>query len=376
MYGVIKMRWKLRLGRFAGIKVYIHVTFILLLGWLGFVYWTRGTGFFSMLEGIFFILTLFACVVLHEFGHALTAKKYGIKTRDIILLPIGGVARLERMPENPWQELWVALAGPAVNLVIALIFFIWLQVSQTFEPFQNLTLTTGPFAERLLSANLFLALFNMLPAFPMDGGRVLRALLATRLPYSRATQYAANIGQGMAFLFGVLGLFTNPFLLFIAIFVWLGAAQEANMVQVKSAMSDIPVKEAMITDFLTLRPSDSITRATELTLSTSQIDFPVVEDGELKGILSQAVLFDVLQRRDQHVSVGEVMEQEFVSVDSVDMLETAFLKLKSCNCQTVPVLRNGQLMGLLTTENLAESVKIHAALGKAPYRRDWGVDAA
>jgi Zn-dependent protease/predicted transcriptional regulator len=329
-----------------------------------------------MTEGILFILLLFACVVLHEFGHALTAKRYGIKTRDIILLPIGGVARLERMPENPKQELWVALAGPAVNVVIGLILFLWLQISQTFEPFQNLTLTTGSLAERLLGANLFLAVFNMLPAFPMDGGRVLRALLAIRLDYSRATQYAANIGQAMAFLFGILGLFSNPFLLFIAIFIYLGAAQEANMVQMKSTMRDIFVKDAMVTDFVTLSPSDPLKRAVELTLTTSQSDFPVVEDGELRGILTQPVLFDVLQRREQKVSVDEVMTREFVSVDFLDELETAFIKLNSCNCTTIPVLRNGQLIGLLTSENVGEFVKIKTALGKVQNRRDWGVDTA
>ena len=267
-------------------------------------------------------------------------------------------------------------AGPAVNLVIGAVLFLWLQISQTFEPFQNLTLTNGSFAERLLGANLFLAVFNMLPAFPMDGGRVLRALLAIRLDYSRATQYAANLGQAMAFLFGFLGFFSNPLLLFIAIFIYLSAAQEANMVQMKSAMSDILVKDAMVTDFVTLSPSDPLKRAVELTLTTSQRDFPAVEDGELRGILTQPVLFDVLQRRNQESSVDEVMVKEFVIVDSLEKLETAFIKLNSCNCTTIPVLRNGQLIGLLTSENVGELVKIKTALGKVQNRRDWGVDTA
>ena len=370
------MKWKLKFGKFADIKVYVHITFALLLVWLGFLYWTRGSGLFSMLEGILFILLLFACVVLHEFGHALTARRYGIKTKDIILLPIGGIARLERMPENPRHELWIALAGPAVNLVIASILFFWIQVGQAFEPFQNFTLTTGSMTERLLGANLFLALFNMLPAFPMDGGRVLRALLAIRLDYIRATQYAANIGQAMAFLFGILGFFSNPFLLFIAIFIYLGAAQEANMVQMKSTMRDIFVKDAMVTDFVTLSPYDPLKRAVELTLTTSQSDFPIVEDGELRGILTQPVLFDVLQRRDQEVSVDEVMAKEFVSVDFLDKLESAFIKLNSCNCSTILVLKNGQLIGLLTSENVGEFVKIQTALRKVQNRRDWGVDTA
>ena len=176
-----------------------------------------------------FILAIFMCVVLHEFGHALMARRYGIPTRDIILLPIGGVARLEKMPTQPIQELWVALAGPAVNAFIAVILFAWLKLTASWEPFQTLSVTTGPFFERLMAVNLFMIVFNMIPAFPMDGGRVLRALLATRKEYGRATQIAASIGQGIAVLFGFIGLLYNPFLLFIALFVWIGAAQEASI---------------------------------------------------------------------------------------------------------------------------------------------------
>ncbi|MGW8223889.1 MAG: site-2 protease family protein, partial [Syntrophobacteria bacterium] len=174
------MKWSLKLGSYAGIPIHIHLTFFLLVGWLGMVHWTRGKSLEAVVAGVGFILVLFACVLLHEFGHALTAKKYGIRTRDITLLPIGGVARLERMPDNPIHELWVALAGPAVNVVIAAALFIWLLVTASLEPLKQLTVTTGSFIERIMVVNVFLAVFNMLPAFPMDGGRVLRALLAMR----------------------------------------------------------------------------------------------------------------------------------------------------------------------------------------------------
>jgi CBS domain-containing protein len=260
------------------------------------------------------------------------------------------------------QELWVALAGPAVNVVIAFGLFAWLKLTASLEPLQALTVTTGPFLERILAVNLFLIAFNMIPAFPMDGGRVLRAILATRKEYGRATQIAASIGQGIAVLFGFIGLFTNPFLLFIAFFVWIGAAQEASMAQLKSAIGGIPVQQAMITEFKTLHRNDSLDRAVELTLAGSQKDFPVVDNGDIEGILTQSDLIKALSTSDRHSTVTSAVQREFVTVDSLDMLEIAFAKLRDCNCHTLPVTRNGRLVGLLTMDNMGEYMRIHAAL--------------
>ena len=220
------MRWAWKLGVVAGIPVYLHSTFVLVIAWVFWVSWQQGQSFLSAAVGAGFVLVLFGCVVLHEFGHALTARRYGIRTRDITLLPIGGVARLERMPDDPKQELWVALAGPAVNVVIAAGLFAWQALAGGYQPVGGLSLSGGSFLDSLMKLNLFLALFNMLPAFPMDGGRVLRATLAMNLEYVRATQIASTVGQGMALLFALIGLLWNPFLLFIAFFVWIGAAQE------------------------------------------------------------------------------------------------------------------------------------------------------
>ncbi len=205
------MKWSIKLGRYLGIDVYMHFTFVLLVSWVAYANWRQEQSLAAAAAGVAFILAIFLCVVLHEYGHALSARRYGIKTRDIILLPIGGLARLERIPTNPLHELKVALAGPAVNVVIAMGLFLWLKLTATLEPISSLTLSTGPFLERLMAVNLFLVVFNLIPAFPMDGGRVLRALLATRLEYGRATQTAAAIGQGIAVLFGFLGLLYNPF---------------------------------------------------------------------------------------------------------------------------------------------------------------------
>jgi Zn-dependent protease len=360
--GRCEMKWSLKIGRFAGIDVYMHITFLLLISWVALMHWRQGQSITAALAGVAFILVVFLCVVLHEFGHALTARRYGIPTRDITLLPIGGVARLERMPTNPMQELWVALAGPAVNIVIAAFLFIWLKISASFEPMQTLTITTGPFLERIMAVNIFLVAFNLIPAFPMDGGRVLRAVLAARKDYARATQIAASIGQGIAIFFGVVGLFYNPLLLFIALFVWIGAAQEAGLSQIQSAIGGIPVQQAMLTDFRTLNKNDRLDRAIELTLTGSQKDFPVVDNGRIEGILTQTDLLKALSARDRRQLVTSAMQRNFVTVDSLEMLETAFAKLKDCNCHTLPVTLNAELVGLLTMDNLGEYMRIQAAM--------------
>ena len=231
------MKWQWKLGNFAGIDVYVHATFLLLIGWVGYSHWLEHQNWGQVFNGILFILALFGCVILHEYGHALTARKYGIKTRDITIYPIGGVARLERMPEKPIEELWVALMGPVVNVVIAAGLFAYLYLTSSLVPLNELTVASGSFLERLMTVNISLVLFNLIPAFPMDGGRVLRALLAMRMDYVKATQIAANIGQGMALLFGLIGLFGNAMLLFIAFFIWIGASQESSATQMKNAIS-------------------------------------------------------------------------------------------------------------------------------------------
>ena len=361
------MKWSTRIGTFAGIGVYVHATFLILIVWVALAHWQTEQSVRAAVAGVAFVLALFACVVLHEFGHALTARRYGIRTRDITLLPIGGLARLERMPDDPRQELWVALAGPAVNVVIAAGLFVLLQLTSSGADVETLTVTEGSFLERLMYVNVALVVFNLLPAFPMDGGRVLRAALAMRMEYTRATQVAANIGQGMALLFGLVGLFLNPFLLFIALFVWIGAGQEAAMTQMRSALGGIPLERAMITDFRTLAPSDPLARAVDLLLTGAQQDFPVVDGHTVVGILNRADLLTALARRHEEAPVSEAMRRDFLVADASDMLDVVFQKLQAHECHTAPVLRRGSLIGLLTMENLGEFLSIQAALS-APAR--------
>ncbi len=359
------MKWQWKLGTFAGIDVFVHATFLLLIGWIGYSHWLQYGTIAKVVEGILFILALFLSVVLHEYGHALTARKYGIKTRDITLYPIGGVARLERMPEKPIEELWVALMGPAVNVVIAAILFVYLYLSGGLAELSDLTIASGSFLMRLMLVNISLVVFNLLPAFPMDGGRVLRALLAMRMDYVRATQVAASIGQGMAFLFGLAGLFGNPFLLFIAFFVWIGASQEASMVQMRNSISGIPVTNAMQTKFEVLSPSDRLDRVVNLILAGSQQDFPVVEDGQFVGVLTRDDFIKALSQHGQNTPVGEVIRRNIPTVDSHEMVEMALMRLQESGAKTLPVMHRGRFVGLVTSENITEFLMIRSALRTA-----------
>jgi len=359
------MKWQWKLARIAGIDVYMHATFLLLIGWVAFSYWTEQGTLQAVLSGILFILLLFGFVVMHEYGHALTARKFGIKTRDITLYPVGGVARLERMPEKPIEELWVALAGPAVNVVVAILLFAYLAVTRTIEPLTSLSISTGSLIERLMIVNLWLVGFNLIPAFPMDGGRVLRALLGLRLEYVQATQIAATVGQGFAFIFGFIGLFNNPFLVFIALFVWMGATQEASMVQMKHSISGIPVTRAMLTDFAMLSPRDTLSRVVGLILAGSQHDFPVIQDGQVVGILDRDTFMKALSEHGQSTTVAEVMRQDVTEIDSHEMVEAALRLLQENGSKTLPVTHNGQLVGLVTSENITEYLMIRSALRTA-----------
>ena len=359
------MRWQWKLGTFAGIDVFVHATFLLLIGWIGYSHWLQYGTVAKVVEGILFILALFLCVVLHEYGHALTARRYGIKTRDITLYPIGGVARLERLPDKPIEELWVALMGPAVNVVIAALLFVYLYLTSGLVPMTDLTVASGSFLARLMAVNVSLVLFNLIPAFPMDGGRVLRALLAMRMDYVRATQIAANIGQGLAFLLGLFGLFNNPFLLFIAFFVWIGASQEASMVQMRNTISGIPVTQAMQTRFDTLSPTDRLDRVVNLILAGSQQDFPVVEDGQFIGVLTRDDFIKALSQNGQDTPVTDVIRRNVPSVDSHEMVEMALMRLQESGAKTLPVMHSGRFVGLITSENITEFLMIRSALKTA-----------
>lgn len=360
------MRWAWKIGNFAGIDLYVHATFVLLLLWVVIGYWLADHSLQAVLGGSAFILALFGCVVLHEYGHALTARHYGIRTTNITLLPIGGVSRFEKLPEKPWQEFWVAVAGPCVNFGIALVLYLLLFAMGGFRPLVGLGITKGPFLERIMMANLILAVFNLIPAFPMDGGRVLRALLATRMDHVRATRAAAGIGQALALVFGLVGLFYDPFLVFIAFFVWIGAAHEAQSVEIKGALSGVPIRSAMQTHFSTLDTSQHLSDAIRLIMDGTQHDFPVLWGDRVMGILTRANLLSGLQADGPDQLVTAVMQREFQTAEPGEMLEIVLGRLALARCKTLPVVENGKMIGLVSMENLGEYLMIQNAL----HRRD------
>ena len=356
------MTWSFKIGTFGGTEVRVHVTFALLLIWIWYAHYRVG-GTTAAWEGVLYILAVFACVVLHEFGHVLAARRYGIKTPDITLLPIGGLARLERMPEDPRQEFVIAIAGPLVNVAIAAIIFIALGYSVGLEQMAEIEDPRADFFARLAGVNVFLVLFNLIPAFPMDGGRVLRAALAIWLPWSRATQIAANIGQGLAFVFGFIGLLYNPLLIFIAIFVYLAAAAEAQNAQLREVASSALVGDVMVTKFSPLERSANIDEAIEMLLATTQHEFPVVDqDGRFEGLLTRDDMIRALRETGPGTPVVSVMRTDIPRSHPRKSLQDSLKIMQDAAAPAVAVIDDsGRLVGLMTHENLGEMMMVRSA---------------
>jgi stage IV sporulation protein FB len=370
------MTWSFPIGSIRGTVIRLHVTFLLFLVWIGAAHYAQG-GAPAAIGGVLFIVLLFLCVLAHEFGHIVAARRYGVQTPDVTLLPIGGVARLERIPEEPAQELVVALAGPAVNVAIAAVLFL---IVGGMPPADGLSLQDPRVGllQRLASVNLFLALFNLIPAFPMDGGRVLRALLARRLGYGRATQIAASIGQGLAFALGLLGLFGNPILIFIALFVYLAAASEAHAIQMREAARGVPARDVMITHFESLGADSRVEDAVECLIRTTQHEFPVVDrSGALLGVLTRDDMIKALKERGPDAPVREVMRSDIPVLDHDRSLDGALRQMQERKLPAVGIAgRDGRLAGFITPENVGEIMMVQAARDTSPRGWPWRPAAA
>jgi Zn-dependent protease len=359
-------RWSWRLATIAGIDLHVHGSFLLLMAFIALRDLVSGRGATAALRGSLLIIAIFATIVLHELGHALTARRFGVRTRNILLLPIGGIARMESLPAKPSQQLVVALAGPAVSAYVALLLY---GIARLFDWPVGLGAAesgTMPFITQLMWVNVSLAVFNVLPGYPLDGGRILRALLAMRLPPERATQIAARVGQGVAVLLAILGLYFNPLLVVIAVFVWLGAQAEHSMSTAKVALSGLSVRHGMITDFQYVSPADPLSKAVDLTLSGFQQDFPVMEGRRLVGVLSHADLLKGLAEKGRNMSVREAMQTQPATVSSSEGLEGALKRMRQRGCRVLMVIDDEDLVGLLSAGNVGELLAIEAA-GRSPH---------
>ena len=366
------MSWSINIGTIAGTAVRVHITFLLFLGWIFFATYVA-EGPQAAMASLVFMVLLFACVLAHEFGHIFTARAFGVPTPDVTLLPIGGVARLARMPEEPREEFLIAIAGPLVNVVIAFGLVLIAGARLKAGDLAIMDSANVSLVDRLAAVNIFLALFNMIPAFPMDGGRVLRALLATRMGYVRATEIAASIGQAVAFALGFIGLFYNPLLIFIAIFVYLAAASEAHMVAIRAMARGVPVSSAMMTQYATLTPDAPVEDAVQTLLRTSQNEFPVIDHaGTLAGVLGRSDLIRALKQHGPDARVAEAMASDVPTVSYRSPLEEAFRLLQERSAPAVAVVDGaGRLVGLVTHETVGEMLVLQEAMPKGLQLKPW-----
>ncbi len=352
------MAWSFPIARIAGTVVKVHVTFLLLLA----VFLVAGG-----VAAVIMILAIFACVVAHEFGHVAMARRFGVRTPDVILLPIGGLARLERMPEEPRQELLIALAGPAVTLLLAAIFYAVLRAGGAPPPLlPSLRVAGGSLLADLYRINVLLLLFNLIPAFPMDGGRVLRAILAARQGLARATRIAANVGQLLAFGLGFAALMTGDMLLLlIAFFVFLGAGAEAAAVETRAAGLGLTVRDMMVTDFRTLPAWATLRDAAELLVASDQREFPVVDNtGSVEGILTRDDLVKGLSQKGADALARSALQAPSPPVAAGLSFEVALATLQSSGRSALPVIENGQLIGMLTKDNITDLVLVRRAVAR------------
>ena len=350
------MKSSINLGKIFGIDLKINVTFLFLLLWVAFSSLLTGASPMGAVIEMLFIIALFGIVVLHELGHALTARGFGISTRDITLLPIGGVARLEKMPEDPKQELLVAIAGPAVNLVLAGLLAIGLLGFGFFDQPISLSMVESNLWVRLLTANLTLFAFNLIPAFPMDGGRVLRSLLSLRMGSVKATKIAANIGKGAAFLIGIAGIFFNPWLVLTAIFIWVGANSEANTVILQESVKGLQVRDAMISKFYQVEGNHPLGSVMDIVIQTGQQNIPVTSNGHFLGIIRREDLLNALQRLGDRAPAYAAIGMEPEPLLPTMSLKSALLKF--ADERVLPVIEDGQLIGFITLQSVQQRIML------------------
>lgn len=367
------MRWSFTVGRVFGITLRLHVTFLLLLGLVGYAGFVE-TGPRGAAWALSLVCSIFTCIVLHELGHSVVAQQLGVQVKSITLLPIGGVAALRSFPENPWHEIAITLAGPMVNAGIALMLLpITGWPSHVF--YVSMPYDAAGLLGSIVKANIALFAFNFIPAFPMDGGRLLRAMLALTLSYRRATVIAATVGQGLAILFMIAGLTTSIWLTIIGVFIFIGAGGEERMVQTRSLLRDLEVQEVMSRDFAALSPTDTVSRGLAMVYQAGQDDFPVMEGGQFLGLVTRTGMLEAANNAGGDVPVAEVMDATPPAVVPWMDLSRVYEGMVTEGPSSVPVVQDGHLIGLLTLDNISRFLLVRSSL-KSSHRPQSRRDTA
>jgi Zn-dependent protease/CBS domain-containing protein len=347
------MKWSFQIGKLFGIPIRVHVTFLLLLFFIG-ILGSRQAGSSGALFGMISIVLVFFCVILHEIGHSLMAIHFGINVKDIVLMPIGGVSRMEEIPEDPKKEISISVVGPLVSFMLALVFFLLAKVTNQNIDIRNLSLFSGNLVANLFWINLILGLFNLIPAFPMDGGRVLRGVLGTVMDSLKATKIAVSIGQVFAILLFFFGIFFNWWMALIAIFIYLGAEGEERMVSLRASLGKSSVRMAMLTEVNTISPHQTVGEVLGNICHGFQQDFPVVEKGEVVGILTKEAIFSALHKHEKSTLVRDVMQRDFVSTTEDAPLSDIFKKMTAEKLSVMPVMRGRELRGMINLEQIGK----------------------
>ena len=351
------MRWSFPVGRLFGIPIRVHYTFLLLLAFIWYVE-SSVLGAEAGFHSVLFWALIFACVLLHELGHSLVAQSYGLTITSIMLLPIGGVSQITELPRDPIKEVAITIAGPVVNFLIAGILLLFAKMIDPSLQFSEISLQSGSMIVDLFWANIMLGLFNIVPAYPMDGGRILRGLLAMKKGYADATRLAADVGKLFAIGFIVAGFFYNWWLILIGIFVFSGASSEAEATALSSTLEKIRVSDLLITDFRTISPEEPLTAVVEKSLHTFQSDFPVVENGNFVGILTRSSVIESLHHRLHEKRVGDIAKRNFPTILPDATAAEALTAMRNSNVTVAPVERDGTLYGIITIEKLLEASNV------------------
>lgn len=351
------MRWSLRIGRIRGVGLYVHFSFFFLLLFVGLAQAsTRDVA--AGLRGTLLVSLIFLSVLLHEWAHSYVSERQGLRVRAVTLFPFGGLATLEGLPRSSRQEVSIALAGPLANFLLAAALAVALNRLDPAMDFTRPILAGEEILPSLFWANIYLGLLNLVPAYPLDGGRVLRGLLLARMDYFQATHKVALVGQLFAFLFVFLGLFYTWWLILVGLFVYAAAVSEERLTLFQSVLEHIRLEDVMLTDFQALSPAASLGDALDRALHSLQDDFPVVREGVVLGVLSRSAMLAAIQREGLNYSVQATMSREFESADRRDTLASAFRKFGARRMSMIPVLDGGQLVGIITLQNLLHNIAL------------------